>query len=262
MGENVKTKRLISDFQLEIDMMCQLRHPNVLLFMGSCEMPEMCIVTEYMDKGALSDILEDHDVQLSQSQIRQWMLQAARGLQYLHERSPPIMHCDLKAANLFVDGNNVLKVADFGLTMFFGEDVAGAGGSDDNKDVTRGSLLYMSKEVLEGREYTLKSDVYSFGIVMYEALERKVPYLELIVEVVEGLTEAEKAANNRRMVLSTKIAPRIAAGYRPKYVNTDPEYCELMTQCWAIEPQDRPYFGTVAQRLEAICNGDAEVRKF
>ena len=89
-------------------------------------------------------------------------MDAARGMEFLHSASPPILHRDFKSLNLLVDRKWNLKVADFGLTALKGVE-----------DRRLGSIFWTAPEVLRGEPYNEASDVYSYGIVLWEILTRR-----------------------------------------------------------------------------------------
>lgn len=99
-GTVVAIKRILKDeastidrFIREVTLLARLRHPNVILFMGYCTAPELCIISEYMSRGSLYGILRRAegnglDVKLQ----RAVAISVARGMAYLHTRNPPILH--------------------------------------------------------------------------------------------------------------------------------------------------------------------------
>lgn len=94
-----------------------LRHPNVVLFLGACtKPPNLCIVLEYCSRGSLWSTIQNLDVPLSWEDRRRFALDTARGVNYLHTCSPPIIHRDLKSLNLLLDDCYKVKLADFGWT--------------------------------------------------------------------------------------------------------------------------------------------------
>lgn len=97
-------------------------------------------------------------------------LQAAKGMNYLHELEPPVIHRDLKSENLLIDENMNCKVADFGICTFKC--------STDYTMTSVGTPIYMAPEIIckTSRAYTTKVDVYSFGILLVEMYTGIRPY--------------------------------------------------------------------------------------
>ncbi|AEC09642.1 putative serine/threonine-protein kinase-like protein CCR2 RLK-Pelle-LRR-XI-1 family [Arabidopsis thaliana] len=132
-------------FESELEILCKIRHNNIVNLLGYCsEMGERLLVYEYMPHGTLHDHLHGDLSQLDWSMRLKIMLQAARGLDYLHnEVDPPIIHRDVKTSNILLDGEMCARIADFGLV------------SSNERD--------SSNSDREG-------DVYDFGIVLLEIL--------------------------------------------------------------------------------------------
>ena len=107
------------EFEREILFMQTIRHPNIVLFLGSGSSvgtKEPFLVLEYMSRGTLRDLLYNvDDGDLSMDRKLSFAVDAARGMQFLHGLNPPRIHRDLKSANLLVSDNWVVKVSDFGL---------------------------------------------------------------------------------------------------------------------------------------------------
>ena len=106
-----------SEIAREIRFMQTIRHPNVVLFIGAGRTAVDCpfLVTEFMARGSLRDVLDNRTVTLSFSRKVQFTIGAAKGLNFLHTLNPPRIHRDVKSANLLVSDEWVVKVADFGL---------------------------------------------------------------------------------------------------------------------------------------------------
>ena len=84
-----------SKFIQEIRLLARLRHPNLILFMGYCTQPDLCIVSEFMARGSLYHILRQyhHEGQVMEPQLQRHIAASvARGMCYLHTRTPPIVH--------------------------------------------------------------------------------------------------------------------------------------------------------------------------
>ena len=220
--EKISDKDQFIKFFDEIAIMRDLRHPNVLLFMGArIQSPNQCIVTEYMPRGSLYDILHDESIVLDWMLIQTMALDAAQGMDFLHSASPPILHRDFKSPNLLVDKKWNLKVADFGLTKFQRNSV----NAGNSKAV--GSIFWTAPEVLRDPEnYTKKSDVYSYGIVLWELLTRSDPY--------QGMNPLYVAL----AVMDDGLRPPIPPSWHGDIV-------ELLNDCWSENPDLRPSFSQV-----------------
>jgi len=117
----------------------------------------------------------------------------ARGMHYLHSRSPPILHLDLKSPNILVDEKWRVKIADFGMSRVRFSTLASA------RSEFHGTPEWMAPEMLRAEPYDERADVYSFGVVCWELLTTRTPWDDLhpmqVVAVV-GYSE-------RRLVLPT-----------------------------------------------------------
>lgn len=92
----------------------RLSHPNIVLFMGvSFRELDYYIITEYVPRGSLFDILYRHKVPLEWKILHNMALDTCRGMNYLHSQVPPIIHRDLKSPNLLVGNNWDIKICDF-----------------------------------------------------------------------------------------------------------------------------------------------------
>lgn len=158
-----------SAFLNELEFLSRLNHKNLVRLLGFCEESnELVLVYEYMDNGTLSDHLH----KLESSQLMSWprrikvALDAARGIEYLHEYAVPrIIHRDIKPSNILLDATWTAKVSDFGLSLW--------GPQDDETHLSlraAGTMGYMDPEYYRLQLLTTKSDVYSFGVVLLEML--------------------------------------------------------------------------------------------
>lgn len=87
-----------------------LRHPNIVQFLGAClEKTNLCLVTEFMDKGSLNVVLKK-EPKLDWKTKLGIAIDSARGMLFLHLNTPPILHRDLKSLNLLVDQRYTVKV--------------------------------------------------------------------------------------------------------------------------------------------------------
>merc|ERR1712146_853852 len=158
MGE-----RELQSFFEEVDVMSSIKHPNIIEFIGATvDPPNLCIVTEYMPLGDLHSVLRKYPGLPWETKLS-FALGIAKGMQYLHSLDPPIVHRDLKALNILVNENYIVKVADFGLSKATPEE------RSHRANTKIGTLNWLAPEVLaEICPYTTKADVFSYGMVLYE----------------------------------------------------------------------------------------------
>lgn len=171
----------------EVSILSQLRHPNIVLYLGAgTTPPSVFVVTEWCERGDLNDLLYDPSAPLSAAARVRLALHVAQGMTYLHSPRRGIVHRDLKSQNLLITRHYVLKVADFGLTIFQTElaKTAKAAANPDERAAAAfgadavGTPQWMAPEVLEGERYNEKVDVFSFGVVLSELCARVQPYAD------------------------------------------------------------------------------------
>lgn len=159
-----------------------LRHPNVVLFMGFVHEPaKLWIVMEYCSRGSLREQLADSSTRLTRNRILKFALGAARGLAYLHGQDPPVLHLDLKTANILISSGWDAKLADFGLSR-----------TVDNiqNNTFAGTVQYSAPEILEANTFSSAADIYSFGICLWELAARQLPFQGIsVMEVLWGVVK-------------------------------------------------------------------------
>ncbi|CAK9152333.1 unnamed protein product [Ilex paraguariensis] len=219
------------EFAQEVYIMRKVRHKNVVQFIGACtKPPSLCIVTEYMSGGSVYDYLHKLKGTFKLPSLLKVAIDISKGMNYLHQHN--IIHRDLKAANLLMDENEVVKVADFG--------VARVKAQTGVMTAETGTYRWMAPEVIEHKSYDHKADVFSFGIVLWELLTGKLPY--------EYLTPLQAAVG----VVQKGLRPTI-----PKQAH--PKLAELLERCWRCDPTLRPDFSVITEILQQIAKevGDA-----
>ncbi|KAG4146857.1 hypothetical protein ERO13_D05G185300v2 [Gossypium hirsutum] len=107
-------ENLRREFTQEVNIMRKIQHKNVVQFFGACTTPpNLCIVTEFMSGGSIYDLLHKQKSGFKLPLLLKLAIDVSEGMSYLHQNG--IMHRDLKAANLLMDENGVVKIADFGV---------------------------------------------------------------------------------------------------------------------------------------------------
>ncbi|RXH92456.1 hypothetical protein DVH24_033352 [Malus domestica] len=156
-------------FVNELESLSRLNHKNLVRLLGFFEdAKERILVYEYMNNGSLHDHLHKlpHSTLLSWAKRIKVALDAARGIEYLHEYAvPPIIHRDIKSSNILLDDTLLVKVSDFGLSLMRPED------EESHLSLgAAGTFGYIDPEYYRLQHLTTKSDVYSFGVVLLELL--------------------------------------------------------------------------------------------
>ncbi|KAK2974870.1 hypothetical protein RJ640_020785 [Escallonia rubra] len=212
------------EFAQEVYILRKVRHKNVVQFIGaSTRPPSLCIVTEFMSGGSVYDFLRKQKGILKLPALLKVAIDVSKGMNYLHQNN--IIHRDLKAANLLMDENEVIKVADFG--------VARVQAQSGVMTAETGTYRWMAPEVIEHRPYDHKADVFSFGIVLWELLTGKLPY--------EQMSPLQAAVG----VVQKRLRPTIPS-------HTNPKIVELLESCWEQEPSLRPEFSQIIDTLQHI----------
>ncbi|XP_031257757.1 serine/threonine-protein kinase BCK1/SLK1/SSP31-like isoform X2 [Pistacia vera] len=218
---------VIHSFRQEVSLMKRLRHPNILLFMGAVTSPQrLCIVTEFLPRGSLFRLLQRNTAKLDWRRRVLMALDIARGVSYLHHCTPPIIHRDLKSSNLLVDKHWTVKVGDFGLSRLKHETYL-------TTKTGKGTPQWMAPEVLRNEPSDEKSDVYSFGVILWELATEKIPWDNLNSMQVIGAV----GFMNQRLEI-------------PKDV--DPQWASIIESCWHSDPQRRPSFQELLDRLRDV----------
>uniref|UniRef100_W5NC49 non-specific serine/threonine protein kinase n=1 Tax=Lepisosteus oculatus TaxID=7918 RepID=W5NC49_LEPOC len=202
------TKAEQQRFKEEAEMLKGLQHPNIVRFYDSWESAlkgKKCIVlvTELMTSGTLKTYLKRFKV-MKPKVLRSWCRQILKGLHFLHTRTPPIIHRDLKCDNIFITGpTGSVKIGDLGLATLMRTSFA--------KSVI-GTPEFMAPEMYE-EHYDESVDVYAFGMCMLEMATSEYPY-----------SECQNAA---------QIYRKVTSGIKPASFDkvSDPEIKEIIEGC-------------------------------
>ncbi|CAL9221879.1 unnamed protein product [Arabidopsis halleri] len=198
----------LEKFFREIHLLKTLNHQNIMKFYTSwVDTNNLSInfVTELFTSGTLRQYRLRHR-RVNIRAVKQWCKQILKGLLYLHSRSPPIIHRDLKCDNIFINGNQgEVKIGDLGLAAIL-----------RNSHAVRcvGTPEFMAPEVYD-EEYNELVDVYAFGMCVLEMVTFDYPYSE---------------CNH-----PAQIYKKVTSGKKPEafYLVKDPEVREFVEKCLA-----------------------------
>ena len=159
---NVGVQAIAAKYVQECQLMSDVRHPNITLFLGLCFLPNCQLPVLVMEKldGSLDDLLETvPNIPLT---LKRSMLEdVARGLLYLHQHNPQIIHRDLTAKNVLLTSSLVAKITDLGNSRIVNIQ---PGQLAQTLSQTPGTLVYMPPEALTATaRYGSSLDIFSFG---------------------------------------------------------------------------------------------------
>ncbi|KAL9243734.1 hypothetical protein vseg_017587 [Gypsophila vaccaria] len=237
------------EFKMEVELLSHLRSPYLLGLVGYCsDSNHRLLVYEFMANGGLQEHLYSTRGSSAAISKLNWetrlgiALDAAKGLEYLHEHvSPPVIHRDFKSSNILLDKNFHAKVSDFGLAKL-GPENAGAHVS------TRvlGTQGYVAPEYALTGHLTTKSDVYSYGVVLLELLTGRTP-VDMKRPKGEGVlvSWALPQLTDRERVLNI-MDPDLEGQYSLKEVI---QVAAIAAMCVQPEADYRPLMADVVQSL-------------
>jgi serine/threonine protein kinase/Leucine-rich repeat (LRR) protein len=185
----------------ELKTMNRYKHQNICDLIGSYVDPQnpdasYCLVYELCENGCLLERLacRDHTRKsvpaLTAQQRLVIALGTCRALEFLHVKAlPPIVHRDVKSANILLDSNFEAKLADFGTVR---QDKLEADHTHIKTENVIGTRCYMPPEYMSGGEVSVKTDSYAVGVVICEILTGLNPMAKPLVQLVEGALEDEE----------------------------------------------------------------------
>ncbi|KAK0597152.1 hypothetical protein LWI29_022282 [Acer saccharum] len=218
-SDDAKSKESAKQLMQEIAMLSRLRHPNIVQYYSSKAVADkLYIYLEYVSGGSIYKLLQDYG-QFGESAIRNYTQQILSGLAYLHSKHT--VHRDIKGANILVDPNGRVKLADFGMAKH----IAGQSCPLSFK----GSPYWMAPEVIKNSSgCNLAVDIWSLGCTVLEMATTKPPWSQY-----EGVAAMFKIGNSKEL-------PTI-----PDHLSDDGK--DFIRECLQRNPVNRP---TAAQLLD------------
>ncbi|XP_023636756.1 mitogen-activated protein kinase kinase kinase 3 isoform X2 [Capsella rubella] len=203
-------QRGIKQLQREIALLSQLQHQNIVRYRGTAkDRSNLYIFLELVSQGSLQNLYKRY--KLIDSVVSLYTKQILDGLEYLHDKG--CVHRDINCANILVDTNGAVKLADFGLAKV-----------SNNMKACKGNPFWMAPEVIKPKlncgGYGSPADIWSLGCTVLEMRTGQIPYYDL--EPVQALF-------------------RIARGTLPEipgYLSLDVR--DFILKCLKVNPDERP----------------------
>lgn len=226
--------------------MARLHHDNIAEVRGFAFLPELgpVLVSKYYSRGSLATLLKQglrnpkYANDLQWDRRLQFAYDIASAMICMHTKNPPVIHRDLKACNCFVDGDWNVYVGDFGLSK-------GVASHDHSRIASSSSIgatnpRWLAPEIrLEGEDnYSTASDVYSYGMLLFEMLTMNVPWPRMSVWTIRNIVPQGQRPELPHSVKSMPGCPEDNERFAVSGALED--YLNLMQDCWAQEPHDRP----------------------
>ncbi|KAL6842981.1 hypothetical protein ACP4OV_027294 [Aristida adscensionis] len=242
---------LREEFMEEVNIHSQLRHRNVVHLVGYClEETTLTMVTEYMPKGNLDNMLRKSNFPIPLDMRLGIAVGCAEALSYMHSMHLSrrhhtmgidlVCHGDVKPANILLDDNLTAKLSDFGLSRLL------LGGVSRYTSKVIGSIDYMDPIYIQKGLLTPRSDVYSFGIVLLELITRR-RVKEGKFSLIESFSKACAKWKELRKIVDAEIATE-------ENLKVLMEIGKLAINCLSLDIDKRPRMDAVAERLRMLWN--------
>lgn len=247
----IKKSRVMDESQIEqfineVVILTQINHRNVVKLLGCCLESEVpLLVYECVSNGTLFDRIHTNGGMewLSWDNRLRIAIESAGALAYLHSAaSKPIIHRDVKSANILLDENLVTKISDFGASRLIPLDQTGV------TTLVQGTLGYLDPEYFHTSQLTDKSDVYSFAVVLLELLTGKKPLSLERIQSERNLA-AYFLVSMKTNTLFQILDPRVV---REGSLEQLQAIGLLVKRCLNMNGYDRPTMKEVAMELEGL----------
>ncbi|KAF5749080.1 wall-associated receptor kinase 2-like [Tripterygium wilfordii] len=248
-SSRIGDERQVEEFINEVIVVSQINHRNVVKLLGCCLETEVpLLVYEFVTNGTLFHHI--HNVEdNNNSPLLPWetrfkiVTETAGALSYLHSAaSIPIIHRDIKSANILLEDDYTAKIADFGASRLIPHD------QTELVTLVQGTLGYMDPEYLQTSQLTDKSDVYSFGVILVELLTGKKAF---------SFRNPEDLRNLAIYFVSAIKEDRLVEILDHRVVNASnieqvKEVAMLARGCVRVKGEERPSMKEVAYKLEGL----------
>lgn len=241
------------EFFTQVSVVSRLKHENLVELLGYCVEGNLRVLAyEFATMGSLHDILHGRKgVQGAQpGPVLDWMtrvriaVDAARGLEYLHEKvQPSIIHRDIRSSNVLLFEDFKAKIADFNLSNQAPDMAARL-----HSTRVLGTFGYHAPEYAMTGQLTQKSDVYSFGVVLLELLTGRKPVDHTMPRGQQSLVTWATPRLSEDKVKQC-VDPKLKGEYPPKGVA---KLAAVAALCVQYEAEFRPNMSIVVKALQPL----------
>ncbi|KAL5488948.1 hypothetical protein EMCRGX_G017977 [Ephydatia muelleri] len=218
---------------LEVQIMRQLRHPNIITLMGiSSNKSELLIVMNLVNGFNVDQVIFKQALPLDTNTVRSIAVQITKALTYMHGRSPRVIHHDIKPSNIMVTGSHHVFVCDLGLAKLQNHLAT----IKTSKGCGAGTVPYKAPEMFYDGKRSTPADIYSFGCVLIELTTSR-----RVWGTMDGYQITAKVCGSYQLL--------------PEPPSTDavPEpYKNLCAQCTRLNQAERPSALAVLHQLMAL----------
>jgi hypothetical protein len=233
--KTIPPPRTIQNLNWESSILARLNHPLIVGFEGhippTMNDPEM-LITEFVPNGSLADHLPSSNnsgesIVTGETRIAIIVVGIVLAMRYLHSRG--IIHRDLNPGHIFVDWDWIIRIGEFSHSVVVDE-IEEETVFDQQSSF---NPFYAAPECFENSP-TLESDVFSFGVILCELLSGE-----------PGLSRYLTARELMKQVIFDNARPSI-----PNFISDVVK--QLIRDCWANEPHERPSFVEILFRLDRM----------
>ncbi|XP_072950456.1 protein kinase STUNTED-like [Typha angustifolia] len=244
----------VKEFISEIEIVSSLRNKNIVSLIGFCyELDCLALVYEYLPNGSLEETLHrarEGKSCFSWARRYKAAVGIARGITYMHgngngngnDNNQPVIHRDIKSANILLSEDFETKLADFGLSLW----ESAAATYDTCSDIVSGTFGYVAPEYFTYGKVDKKIDVYAFGVVLLELISGRKP-------ISSGCSKPNESIVTWAYSIfhSGKVAELIDPCLRTKYNEDQFERMTLAASlCIRRAPTSRPHMPLILKLLE------------
>ncbi|KAK6942963.1 Serine-threonine/tyrosine-protein kinase, catalytic domain [Dillenia turbinata] len=229
-----------NEWLAEIKFLGHLHHPNLIKLIGFCfENEHRLLVYEFMPGGSLNNHVFRRDSRFGWSLRMKVCLDAAKGLAFLHNASPEVIHRNVGTSDILLDSNYNAKLSDFGLARY------------ESHMSTRvmGTYGYAAPEYVATGHLSTKSDVYGFGVVLLEMLSGRRVIDRSRPSGEQNLVQWAKPYLSRKRKIVRVMDAQMEGQYSWDIAL---KVAKVTLKCLSPEPRTRPTMNEVVATLEQV----------